>query len=338
MKKWKAALIGFGKIGAGLAEDPVHARAFPYATHAQVLRDHPDFDWVAVVDPAVGARESAQATWGVAETAASAEKLPSAATIEVAVIATPPAGRLAVLKSLPGLKAVLVEKPLADEVENAEAFLAYCRSRQIAVSVCLPRRYDHSLRELAGGGMSSIIGLPMAAFATYGNGLANNGTHLIDMVRFLLGEVVSVQAVAGASTFVEGPIAGDLNLPFTCVLSTGLTVMVSPVRFSAYREVGLDIWGDGGRLQILHESLTLISSPCGESRLLSGAAEINYEHSKMQTSTVGNALYSVYDNLSAVLHGSDPFCGGSDALAAMRIVAAVRRSAATGGSSEICIS
>lgn len=337
MSKWKAALIGFGKIGAGLAEDPVHAQAFPYATHAQALRDHPDFDWVAVVDPAASARESARATWGVLETATSAEDLPSAAVIEVAVIATPPSGRFAVLDALPGLKAVLVEKPLADNVGNAEAFLAYCRTRQITVSVCLPRRYDHSLRELADGGVAATVGVPMAAFATYGNGLANNGTHLIDMIRFLLGEVVCVQAIGGARSFVEGPIDGDLNLPFVCVLSTGLTVMVSPLHFSAYREVGLDIWGESGRLQILHESLTLISSSRGASRLLSGAAEINHDDFKRQTSTIGNALYSVYDNLSAVMHGSIPSCGGDDALAAMRIVEAVRRSAVAGGSSEACV-
>lgn len=336
MKKWKAALIGFGKIAAGLADDPVHARAYPYATHAQVLRDHPAFDWIAAVDPAAAARDAAQAVWGVSEIAASALALPSAQVIEVAIVATPPGGRLEILDALPNLKAVLVEKPLADSIENATAFLAYCQARRIAVAVCLPRRYDSSLRHLAEGGLSAMVGRPMSAFATYGNGLANNGTHLIDMIRFLLGEVASVQAVAGAESFVEGPIDGDINLPFSCVLSSGLSVMISPLHFSAYREVGLDIWGEAGRLQLLHESLTLISTPRGQSRILSDAAEIHHDAPVMKTSTVGRALYAVYDNLAETLLGASPRCSGNDALATMRIVEAVRRSADAGGRPENC--
>lgn len=336
MNSWKTALIGFGQIGAGLADDPIHATSFPYATHAQVLRDHPAFNWIAVVDPVAAARKSAQAVWGVKETAASAQALPSAKEIEVAVIATPPNGRLALLDDLPNLKAVLVEKPLADNIENAQLFLEHCHSRNIAVLVCLPRRYDHSLRRLADGELTEVVGEPIAAFATYGNGLANNGTHLIDLIRLLLGEVVSVQAITEAQTFVEGPIEGDLNLPFVCVLSTGLTVMINPLQFTAYREVGLDIWGDTGRIQILHESLTFISTPRVPSRILSGVSEISHDAPKIQTSTVGCALYSVYDNLVDVLNGASAYCGGEDALALMRIIEAVRRSAAAGGSTESC--
>jgi predicted dehydrogenase len=336
MSGWKTVLVGFGQIAAGLAEDPVHARAYPYATHAQALRDHPAFDWVAVVDPVVAAREMASTLWGIGETAASVQALASAQQIEVAVIATPPTGRLAILDALPRLKAVLVEKPLADSMENAEAFLAYCQSRNIAVLVCLPRHYDMSLRQLARGGLTDAVGMPMAVFATYGNGLANNGMHLLDMIRFLLGEISSVQATAGATSFVEGPLDGDLNLPFTCLLANGLTVMVNPLRFFAYREVGLDIWGQAGRLQILHESLTLHRTCRKPSRILSDAAEIDHDNPSVQTSTVGHALYAVYDNLSGVLQGAAPFCGGDDALATMRIIAAVRRSAVAGGTPEAC--
>lgn len=337
MTEWKTALIGFGQIGAGLGKDPVHAKAFPYATHAQVLRDHPAFLWTAVVDPDESARKSAQREWNVSETSASVKALPSAKEIEVAVLATPPNKRMTILECMPNLKAVLVEKPLADNLKNAMAFLTYCRSRHIKLLVCLPRRYDQSLRKLAEGGLAQIIGRPMAAFATYGNGLANNGTHLVDMIRFLLGEVVSVQAIAGARAFREGPIEDDLNLPFTCVLSTGLSVMINPIEFSAYREVGLDVWGVNGRFQILHEGLTYISMPRMPSRILTDVEEISHDKPSIHSSSIGHALYSVYDNvLEALQGGGEPLCGGNDAVSVMKIVEAVRRSAKSGGSHEIC--
>ncbi|MBO6785090.1 MAG: hypothetical protein JJ899_17725, partial [Alphaproteobacteria bacterium] len=45
-----AALFGCGNVGAGYAEDPVMARHYPYASHNQVLADHPAIDWVAAID------------------------------------------------------------------------------------------------------------------------------------------------------------------------------------------------------------------------------------------------------------------------------------------------
>lgn len=62
---YAAAIVGFGKMAQGYAEDPAMARHFPYATHAQVLRDHPGFDWRAVVDPSVDALAAARDGWNV---------------------------------------------------------------------------------------------------------------------------------------------------------------------------------------------------------------------------------------------------------------------------------
>lgn len=323
----KTLLVGFGKISAGLASDPVHARAYPYATHAQALREHPAFDWVAVVDIAKEAREVAFSNWGVPNVAADVADLTIAEDIEVAVIATPPDSRPVILEALPNLKAVLVEKPLATDIASAEIFLAACRARGILVAVSLPRRYDNDLRNLV-----DRVGRPMAVFATYGNGLRNNGTHLVDLIRMQLGEVDRVQAILGAALQEEGPITGDLNIPFVCCLVDGTVVMVNPVSFAHYREVGLDIWGEGGRLQIMHEGLTVLESPVADCRALSGAFEIFHEGTRVAMTTFGGALFQVYENLADVLCcAALPRCTGDEALTTMRVVEAVWRSAEGGG-------
>ena len=112
--------------------------------------------------------------------------------------------------------------------------------------------------------------------------------------------------------------------------------MVHPLRFSCYREVSLDIWGQIGRLQILNESLRLIFTPRGRSRILTDAAEILHDSPNVETLTVGRALYAVYDNLAGIMRGESSFCPGADALAAMRIVDAVHRSSEAGGIAITC--
>jgi len=324
-------LIGFGRIGAALADDPVHVRAYPYATHAQVLRDHPAFNWRAVIDVDPAGRAAARERWAVPEAVAAVEELGERGSVRLAVIATPPASRPAILDALPNLEAVLVEKPLADDIPAGRAFLDACRNRGIHVAVNLPRRYDPLFRDLAGGGLELRIGRPLAAFGVYGNGLRNNGTHLVDLVRMLLGEVTSVQAIADSAPAEDGPIAGDASLAFGCRLAVGPAVMVAVVPFSRYREVGLDVWGERGRLQIVHEGLTLIESGRGPCRALSDAFEIAHDRSQVEATDFGSSLYRVYDNLADILEGGSPYCSGDEALRTMRVVEAARRSHARAG-------
>ena len=321
MRRYKTVLIGFGRMAAGYADDPANARWYSYATHAQVLRDHPAFDWVAVVDPSAEARALAASRWGVPITAGSLEELSNAASIEIAVIATPPATRTGLLDHLPALRAVLVEKPLGVNLAAATIFVEDCIKRGIVGAVNFPRRYDPELITLANGGLVQSIGEPQAVFGTYGNGLRNNGSHLIDLVRMLLGPVVEAHAVVGGHRFVEGPIAGDSNFPFFMLLESGLSVSLQPLAFSAYREVGLDIWGGMGRVQLLHESLTLLTTPIADNRQLTGARELMHEASVHRHSGLGRALYLAYDNLASAIGGDASLLSPlENGLATMRVV------------------
>lgn len=336
MSGWKTALIGLGKIGLKLSQDPVHKISFPYATHAEVLMDHFAFDWIAAVDTDQTTLQSVKEMVSYLDVASTTESLQSRQAIEVAVIATPPNGRTSFLESMPNLKAVLIEKPIGLDVEMAKQFLSYCSARSIFVLVCLPRRFDKSFRQLMHGGLHDRIGQPAISFGTYGNGLANNGSHLLDMIRMLLGEVISVQAVSGQSIFKEGPILGDLNIAFVCELANHHIVMVNPVLFSNYREVSLDIWGSVGRFQIMNEGLTFSYSPRQTSRILSNTAEIAHDQTIIETSSVGHALFDVYDNLHSVLQGEEAYCVGADGLRVMQLVEAIRLSAQTSGARVDC--
>jgi predicted dehydrogenase len=322
--RWRTALIGFGKMAAGYASDPRQNRWFRYSTHAQVLAEHPRFDWQVAIDPAESARSQAVANWPVPHAAERIQDHPGADEIEVAVIATPPDARMDLIEAMPALRAMLVEKPLGVNLEQARRFLDACEQRNIQVAVNLPRRYDPQLQALANGGLVATWGAAQAVFGVYGNGLRNNGTHLIDLVRMLFGEVQSLSVPAGAQRFTEGPINGDCNAPFTLNMANGLTVMVQPLVFQHYREVGLDIWAEQGRLQLLNETLLEHASPRAENRQLSAAHEIAHDHQSAHTLGLSSALYAAYDNLAGALAGEVALaCSGEQAFKTMQITEAV---------------
>jgi predicted dehydrogenase len=297
------------------------ARYFRYATHAQVLSEHPRFAWEAVVDPSEEALAAAGEHYRVPLLARSLEELTASLEPQVAVIATPPGHRSGILDRLPGLAGILVEKPLGLTLHESRAFLQECERRRIMVQVNLWRRADAFFRELAAGGLGQEIGRPLAVFGLYGNGIRNNGTHMVDFVRMLLGEIDGAQALDRGRAFMEGPLEGDPNFGFVLTLPDGLNAVFQSLPFRAYREIGLDIWGESGRLNILQEGLGIFVFPRARNRALQDAWEIASDRPRALSPTCGEALYRMYDNLADALeHGIELWSPGESALRAEQVV------------------
>jgi len=325
----RTVLVGFGAIAEGMSRDRRMARYFRYATHAQVLADHPQFDWIATVDPDRKARARAR-RWPsgviVDDISDVAELRP-----DIAVIAAPPEMRLDCLKRLPSLRAVMVEKPLGHDLAAARRFVAACARRRVRVQVCLWRRGDASFRRLASQ-RARRLGNIQAAFGLYGNGLRDNGVHLVDFVRMQAGEIAAVQALGPARRIPRAPLHGDVALPLALRLVNGAVAMLQPVDFSHYREVALDLWGSRGRRSFYQESLAVAEYPLRSNRGLANAKEIATDAPSIVPSTVGKALWNLYSNLADAVSGRvSPWSDGSNALTAEIVIDAALRSAAQGG-------
>lgn len=315
-------------MAQGYAEDPAMARHFPYAAHAQVLRDHPCFDWQAVIDLSPEALAAARDVWNVPHVGTEASAMGSTTEkIEVAILATGPDARLGLLDRFPRLRAVIVEKPLGRDLRDAQAFLAECRARGIMVQVNLWRRADEHFRELARGQLTRQLGEVQAATCYYGNGLMNNGTHMIDFARMLFGEVAAVQLIGPDTGLVEGPLNGDRNPHFALWMQSGITVDYQPLRFGWYRENGIMIWGEKGRIDILAEGLIIQQFERTAHRAMLGEYEVEIDAPHRIESSAGSALYGMFENLAQALELDDATIlasPGESALETSRIVELVR--------------
>ncbi len=320
-----AALVGCGKMGATYVDDPLLKSYFRYASHAEVLSAHPQIDWRAAVDIDAESAKSVATRWNVPEWSIRAADLPSRDEITFAVLAVPPGQRRAVLEQLPALRAIILEKPLDDD-----DLLDLCARRGIAVQVNLLRRADRTCRELAAGGLAARIGLPQAASVFYGNGICNNGIHMMDLVRMLLGEVELVSALGpGVKT---GPVVGDIQVPFACRMASGLVVTGHPLDFGFYRENALEIWGDNGWLGLVLEGLQLHMAPRLSSRTTSRASELSRDASTVEATGLGEALYDMHDSLIRhVDEGAPLLSPASSAVCSTAVVHAIVRSARMGG-------
>lgn len=296
------------------------ARYFPESSHAQVLSQHPAFDWQSVVDPDPAALTRARQDWNIDICAADVSELPDAEQITAAVIASPPAGRLAVLEALPSLRVLMVEKPLGGTAEQRDAFMEACKARGITVQVNFWRRAVPSFQKLAEVGLARAVGKVQSVFGLYGNGVLNNGSHLVDFLRMLCGEVESVEG-CGQAISALSPVADDCNISCLLRLSSGASAALTPVDFTNWREVGLDIWGTEGRLSILQESLAIYHYPRAKNRGLEDEMEIDSSLGEAVAVDVSSSLSSMYDNLvDAVENGTALLSPATEALQTEAIV------------------
>jgi predicted dehydrogenase len=302
-RRFRTALIGLGRIGSTYAEDPLIAKRYRYASHAQALVDHPAFAWDAAVDPNSAALASAKERWGFKYGAHSMAKLLENYQPEIIVLATPPSAYTPTISECPELKAVLCEKPLGSSFSDAQKFVDLCAARDILVQVNFWRRCDVFYRQLAAGELSAMIGKAQMVNGCYGNGLFNNGSHLVDFCRMLFGEIVEVAALGSPVHRAGFPLDNDFDVACRLGFANGGMAVLQPLDFSHYREIGLDIWGERGRLELLNEGLTNRLSRRATHRALGAANEIVLDAPEALPSTVGAALLQVYDNLAAVLLG-----------------------------------
>ncbi|MGE0232664.1 MAG: Gfo/Idh/MocA family protein [Flavobacteriaceae bacterium] len=131
-KKIRAAVIGLGYFGR---------------FHARHYSEHPDADLVAVVDLDEERRKAASREFGGEPVA---DYMDLVGKIDVASIAVPTSRHAEVATKLmqAGIH-VLVEKPITDSVESAQALVDLARERNLVLQVGHIERFSAAFRELS---------------------------------------------------------------------------------------------------------------------------------------------------------------------------------------------
>lgn len=185
----RVGVIGLGRSG--------------WSNHARFLGRAPDFSLVAVADAVPERRQEAQTAFGCAPYIDAAGLLADPA-VELAVICTPSHTHAALaIAALRAGKHVLVEKPMATSVSEADAMLAAAREAGHLLTVFQNRRLDPdflAIQELLAAGTLGPVHQIRRGIYGYqrrddwqtlrelGGGLLNNwGAHIVDQALILLG-------------------------------------------------------------------------------------------------------------------------------------------------------
>jgi len=327
-----AAIVGFGNISAGYADDPLMRKHYNYCSHIQVLSEHPAYDLIAIVDPDHEARKLAKEKWSIDNCFESMDELFVFMQVDILIIATPVQHHLSVIRQIKNVKAVVIEKPIGIDLKQSREIVNICDDNNILLQVNLWRRADQLYRDLADSMLEKYIGVPQVAYGVYGNGLLNNAVHMIDFVNMLFGNIVEVQSIGQQIKRPNNPIANDPDQGFVLKTENEVIVTFLPINFDHYREISLDIWGTEGRFEILLEGLVSRVTKKQDNRAITGEREINPDKQTYISTSVGEALWNLYDNLHRTLAGKESlWSAGKNAIKSEMIVESIGDSVGKNG-------
>lgn len=324
---YRAALIGCGRIGAEFDEDPKRTEV---ATHAKAWALVDGAEFVAAADPDAEKRDKVAAVYGVPvyedPVAMLAEVRP-----DIVSIATPPHTHLAMVRAAveAGARAVWCEKPITADIAEAREMVRVCEEAGVVLLIDHQRRFEpkhRAAREfVAGGGLGEI----QQATFTYGAGIANTGTHALDLMRAFLGAAEWVEAYESPNTSGK---ADDPNIDATIRFASGVFGRLLAVDVDRWAAFELDLMGTAGRLVIRKYGFAFDYYEVRDSDLYSGYSELYPAEMPFELPERESPMLAGAAHIIACLDGAEQALStGVDGLAALELIDALLASAAADG-------
>jgi predicted dehydrogenase len=306
------------------------------ATHFGMWRTHPRAELVAVCDRDPEKLAQAHRLAPGIATYADPAKLLARERPDVVSIATWKDSHYEMLKlaMAAGLRVIVCEKPIAERLDHAREVVDEARERGVELLINHRRRFDSLLHPFRDELANGLVGELLQVTSFYVYGLLATGTHLVDTLRFLLGE--SAGEVVWASGFANPrPHYAPPDDP--CVdavlgFESGLKATIQSVDLKSYDLFDIAIYGTGGMAALRNIGRDIEIRRVRESPEHSGFTELEPEPSERRGGYPRDQFRALADNAIACLHGTGTSLStGEDSLRALEILLAIRESAAGGG-------
>lgn len=339
----KFAVVGAGVIGT---------------THARLITSLPDeAELVAIVDVDAERAAALSGEYG-GEPMTELEKACARPDIDAVSICLPSGMHAdAAVTALMAGKHVIVEKPIDVTLAAADRIIDAEQRTGLTVAVISQRRFQRAPafvhQAVTDGRLGRITsGIAESAFwrsqeyydsggwrgtvALDGGGaLMNQGIHVVDLLLWMLGEPVEVQAysdrLAHERIDVEDTVAATVRFRSGAIGSIVATTSAYPGR-----PVRLSVYGDRGSAVIEQDDLVAFDTADGESVDQATDAQSAADGEPAGEASVSGSVADAHrdqylDFIEAVRDGRPPAIGTRDARRALEVVLGVYESARTGG-------
>ncbi len=311
MEAYRAAIIGCGKIGAFFDAPETDS----VLTHAKAYSKHPRVKLCAVMDTVSEKAASAGRIWGCSHYS-DLDDLFRHQKPDIVSVCTPTVDHYNVLLELARFhpRAVIAEKPLTDQTVLSREILNLYNEEGISLFVNYPRRYDTVLQGIRKDVLNCRHGAVLYAVFVYTKGILHNGSHAVDLCRFLFGDIRDSMAAWARYDYSAQDPTLSAFLSFDRCPNVAF-IAADERHYSIFNyEIGCE------KRSIRFENFGLVyrADAVRNDPMFSGYHDL--KRTRYRRTGLHEAMLKLVDNVIQYLQGDDRIlCSGADALAAQSI-------------------
>lgn len=329
MKRYTSVVVGLGNIGMRL---DLEAGSDRVATHARAFTVHPGYELAAGIDPDANARTLFERHYRLPAFPDIAAMQATGVRPDIYSIAVPTPLHSKVYAQAIAQRplAILCEKPLAESMLEAERMVAAAEACGCVLAVNYMRRFEPgvlALRSLIAGGE---LGEIYKGYAWYSKGLLNNGSHIVDLLAFLLGAAGELQVLQVGRDWEGHDPEPDIVLRF------GTTdIFLLAAREECFSYIGFELVGTEGALRYTDAGHRIELRRARTEPSLPGYRVLSPEPEVLQTDLKRYQWHTV-DALHRCLNEGTPLhSSGRTALETLRTIDRVRVARINYGKKEV---
>jgi len=304
-----------------MMDDPANPHIL---THAHGYVACGGFDIVGFVDCNMEKAKAASARWG-GLAFGNLEELFEKQAVEVVSICLPDQAHYATLRALAEkpVKLIFLEKPPVRTLEEADAVRSLYGGLPIRVQVNYTRRFVPEIRRIREAIKNGEHGAFLTGVGYYGKGLLHNGSHMLNLLQFLVGSVGKVARTSETVDFYDD----DPSISALLTMSSGGDFYLCHIDSRKFHVFELDLTFERKRIRIWELGAMIEEYSIGDNRLFAGYrtlnkdAEYNTEHTR--------AMYHAITNIRDNLDRNEPLvCTLGESLATVEVCSNILRGCA----------
>jgi len=319
----RVLIVGCGNIAGGF-DLGRPAGYLPY-THAGAYTRDGRFDLLACVEPDDKRRSEFMAAWGVPAGFRSIEEaLGFGNQFDVISICSPTDCHAHDLETALRLKPRLIfcEKPLTTSVAETQRLVAECARLNIRLAVNYTRRWDAEVSTLQADMHAGRWGQLRSVVGYYNKGIANNGSHMVDLLHLLVGPMDIVNVGKPIDDF----FANDPTLPVWLEGPQGVPVQLACGHAKDYAIFELQLVFSQGTLTMEEGGLFWRERRAVDSETFKGYRTL--DAGVRRAGQYPGAMLKAVDNIYRAIKQGEPLAStGESALAAQCVCEQIKQNA-----------
>lgn len=314
-------MVGCGNIAGGF-DSGRDARDWPYS-HAGAYRRDGRFRLLACVEPDDQRRHAYMARWDVPAGYRSIDEA-AGGRFDVVSICSPSPCHAHDLEVALALRPALIfcEKPVTTTLAETERLVGACADAGVHLAVNYSRRFDPHIAELQAQMAQGSWGELHAVTGSYNKGILNNGSHMLDLLTLLLGEL----DIVAVGTPLFDYFAADPSVPVWLQSAHGVPVQLACGHAGDYAVFELQFIFAQGVLAMEDGGLSWRTRRAVDSQVFPGYRVL--DTGERSAGGYPQAMQNAVSNAYEAIHmGGRLASSGATALATQRMCETIRRRA-----------